>query len=100
MSATIHTALYKDYFNNAHSYYGDMECLSVGVVCLQYIHTHTYIHTYIHTLIHNAYTGVRRFPVKIMFLEDIVDEVDLPPSGLLSCYIHTLYSCMHTYIHT
>eukprot|EP01036_Dinobryon_divergens_P033245 gene33245-42989_t len=25
MSATIHTALYKDYFNNSYSYYGDME---------------------------------------------------------------------------
>ena len=54
MSATIHTALYKDYFNNDSSYYGDMECLSVGV---------------------------RRFPVKVMFLEDIVEEMDLPPSG-------------------
>ena len=46
MSATIHTSLYKTYFNNGVDYFGDMECLSVGV---------------------------RRFPVTIHYLEDIVD---------------------------
>ena len=46
MSATIHTSLYKTYFNNGVDYFGDMECLSVGV---------------------------RRFPVTIRYLEDIVD---------------------------
>ncbi len=46
MSATIHTSLYKSYFNNGVDYFGDMECLSVGV---------------------------RRFPVTIHYLEDIVD---------------------------
>jgi hypothetical protein len=83
-------------------------CLLVWFAFSTYIHKyiHTYIHTnivtkhillvnhtYIHTYIH---TGVRRFPVKIMFLEDIENEVDLPPSGM-GC-IHCRY--IHTYIHT
>jgi len=56
MSATIHTALYKEYFNKSDHYYGDMECLSVGV---------------------------RRFPVDITFLNDIESKVALPPNGIL-----------------
>lgn len=44
MSATIHTALYKEYFSHEEEYYGDMQCLSVGV---------------------------RRFPLSIHYVEDL-----------------------------
>ena len=47
MSATVHTALYKAYFsNNPKEYYGEMDCLSVGV---------------------------RRFPLNIRYLETLVN---------------------------
>lgn len=51
MSATVHTALYKDYFANQGEYYGSMEVLSVGV---------------------------RRFPVNIMYADDLEKDPDLP----------------------
>jgi siroheme synthase (precorrin-2 oxidase/ferrochelatase) len=51
MSATIHTALYKDYFLTNDEYYGDMECLSVGV---------------------------RRFPLDIKYLEDLISGEQIP----------------------
>jgi hypothetical protein len=44
MSATVHTALYKDYFSKELEYYGPMDCLSVGC---------------------------RRFPLDIKYLEDL-----------------------------
>jgi ATP-dependent RNA helicase DHX57 len=31
MSATVHTALYKNYFARELEYFGEMECLSVGM---------------------------------------------------------------------
>jgi len=54
MSATIHTGLYKKYFEDfglQHGqFYGDMECLSVGV---------------------------RRFPIQMHFLDDIEESKDV-----------------------
>ena len=44
MSATVHTALYKDYFARELDYYGPMDCLSVGA---------------------------HRYPLEINFLEDL-----------------------------
>lgn len=57
MSATIHTALYKQYFSQDPSrYYGDMECLSVGV---------------------------RRFPIEIKFVDDIAEAKGAFPSQIV-----------------
>jgi HrpA-like RNA helicase len=44
MSATIHTELYRGYFSQGDEYFGDLDCLSVGV---------------------------RRFPLNILYVEDI-----------------------------
>jgi HrpA-like RNA helicase len=44
MSATVHTALYKNYFARELEYYGEMECLSVGA---------------------------HRYPLEINYLEDL-----------------------------
>ena len=49
MSATVHTELYRTYFTEEGAYNGDMECLSVGV---------------------------RRFPIKTVYLDDILGEDD------------------------
>jgi HrpA-like RNA helicase len=57
MSATIHTELYKDYFNSVGQEFGDMKCLSVGL---------------------------RRFPIEIKFLEDMLENKKSPPS-ITSC---------------
>ena len=59
MSATVHTALYKAYFsNNPKEYYGEMDCLSVGV---------------------------RRFPLDIRYLENLVsgNGKDKMPSNVV-----------------
>lgn len=49
MSATIHVELYRNYFKQTdqYNYYGDLECLSVGV---------------------------RRFPIEIHYIEDLAIE--------------------------
>ena len=56
MSATIHTGLYKKYFEEFGAqhgqYFGEMECLSVGV---------------------------RRFPIQLRYLDDIMTANDVPP---------------------
>lgn len=53
MSATVHTALYKNYFARELEYFGEMECLSVGA---------------------------HRYPLKISYLEDLsMDRTGLSP---------------------
>jgi HrpA-like RNA helicase len=49
MSATIHVELYRNYFKQTdeHDYYGDLECLSVGV---------------------------RRFPIEIHYIDDLARQ--------------------------
>jgi len=52
MSATVHTELYREYFSNQGEYYGSMDVLSVGV---------------------------RRFPVTIVYANDLEMDSNLPP---------------------
>ena len=55
MSATVHTALYKNYFARELEYYGEMECLSVGA---------------------------HRYPLEINYLEDLNSAKNNLPSSI------------------
>ena len=85
MSATIHTQLYKNYFSQENTsnkeYYGDLECLSVGV---------------------------RRFPIEIKYMDDlalpntgecyIILYYYLIYICIFICYIQAYYYSTRTYM--